>query len=135
MGSGGWQAFGMSIDNELQKHYALLLGIGSPWEVKAVELKLQEKKVEIDLGWQWGSAAQCPAHDHQHHLCLVAGVGNHLAVGGGDQFGEHREHLVAVFLCHERRELCVHRVAAHGQPVLSTDAVSGVGATSFAPPH
>jgi hypothetical protein len=26
----------MSMDRELQKHYALLLGIGSPWEVKAV---------------------------------------------------------------------------------------------------
>ena len=44
----------MSIDTELQKHYALLLGIGSPWEVKTVELKLQQKKVEIELGWQWG---------------------------------------------------------------------------------
>jgi len=43
---------GMSMDTELQKHYALLLGIGSPWEVKTVELKLQEKKVEIELGWQ-----------------------------------------------------------------------------------
>jgi len=51
---------GMSMDNELQKHYALLLGIGSPWEVKTVELKLSEKKVEIELGWQWGSAAKCP---------------------------------------------------------------------------
>jgi transposase len=50
----------MSMDNELQKHYAILLGIGSPWEVKAVELKLTEKKVEIELGWQWGSAAKCP---------------------------------------------------------------------------
>ena len=50
----------MSMDNELQKHYALLLGIGSPWEVKTVELKLAEKKVEIELSWQWGSAAQCP---------------------------------------------------------------------------
>ena len=50
----------MSMDSELQKHYALLLGIGSPWEVKTVELKLQEKKVEIELGWQWGAAAQCP---------------------------------------------------------------------------
>jgi transposase len=49
----------MSMDNELQKHYALLLGIGSPWEVKAVELKLAEKKVEIELAWQWGSAAKC----------------------------------------------------------------------------
>jgi transposase len=51
---------GMSMDTELQKHYALLLGIGSPWEVKAVDLKLSEKKVEIELGWQWGSAAKCP---------------------------------------------------------------------------
>ena len=60
LGGGGWQAFGMSMDNDLQKHYALLLGIGSPWAVKAVELKLAEKKVKIELGWQWGSAAQCP---------------------------------------------------------------------------
>jgi transposase len=51
---------GMSIGNELQKHYALLLGIGSSWEVKTVELKLEEKIVEIELGWQWGSAAKCP---------------------------------------------------------------------------
>ena len=43
---------GMSMDHELQKHYALLLGIGSPWEVKTVELKLAEKRVEIELGWQ-----------------------------------------------------------------------------------
>ena len=50
----------MSMDTELQKHYALLLGIGSPWEVKDVALKLAEKKVEIELGWQWGSDAQCP---------------------------------------------------------------------------
>ena len=52
--------WGMSMDTELQKHYALLLGIGSPWEVKTVELRLQEKKVDIELGWQWGAAAQCP---------------------------------------------------------------------------
>ena len=50
----------MSMDNELQKHYALLLGIGSPWEVKAVELKLADKQVDIELGWQWGAAAKCP---------------------------------------------------------------------------
>ena len=50
----------MSMDTELQKHYALLLGVGSPWEVKAVELRLEEKKVEIELGWQWGAAARCP---------------------------------------------------------------------------
>lgn len=50
----------MSMDTELQKHYALLLGVGSPWEVKTVDLKLAEKKVEIELGWQWGAAARCP---------------------------------------------------------------------------
>ena len=27
---GFWQAWAMSMDGELQKHYALLLGIGSP---------------------------------------------------------------------------------------------------------
>ena len=50
----------MSMDTELQKHYAQLLGVGSPWEVKAVQLKLTEKQVEIELAWQWGAAAQCP---------------------------------------------------------------------------
>ena len=50
----------MSMDCELQKHYALLLGVGSPWEVQHVELKLAEKQVAIELSWQWGAAAQCP---------------------------------------------------------------------------
>ena len=50
----------MSLDTELQKHYALLLGVGSPWEVKTVDLKLGEKQVAIELGWQWGADAQCP---------------------------------------------------------------------------
>lgn len=50
----------MSMDTELQKHYALLLGIGSPWEVQTVELKLGEKQVAIELGWQWGQDARCP---------------------------------------------------------------------------
>ena len=55
-----WQPRGMGMDSELQKHYASLLGIGSPWEIRTVELKLTEKKVEIELEWQWGAAAQCP---------------------------------------------------------------------------
>ena len=50
----------LSMDNELQKHYAQLLGVSSPWEVKHVELKLQDKKVEIELAWQWGASAHCP---------------------------------------------------------------------------
>ena len=33
----------MSMDTELQKHYGLLLGVGRPWEVKTVELKLEDK--------------------------------------------------------------------------------------------
>lgn len=31
----------MSTDPELQRHYALLAGVGSPWEVKGVSLKLE----------------------------------------------------------------------------------------------
>ena len=50
----------MSMDTELQKHYAQLLGIGSPWEIKAVALRVKDKRVEIELGWQWGASAQCP---------------------------------------------------------------------------
>jgi hypothetical protein len=48
----------MSMDKELHRHYVMLLGVGNPWEVKNAELKLVEKKVEIELGWQWGAAAQ-----------------------------------------------------------------------------
>jgi len=50
----------MSMDSELQKHYGQLLGIGSPWEVKTVELKVEQKSVDIELGWQWGASAKCP---------------------------------------------------------------------------
>jgi transposase len=50
----------MIMDHEVHRHYAQLLGVGSPWEVKTVELKLQEKVVGIELGWQWGADARCP---------------------------------------------------------------------------
>ena len=50
----------MSLETELQRHYAMLLGVKSPWEVKDVQLKLDDQKVEIELGWQWGSDAACP---------------------------------------------------------------------------
>lgn len=50
----------MSMDTELQMHYAMLLGVNSPWEVKDVQLKLDDKKVVIELGWEWGSDATCP---------------------------------------------------------------------------
>jgi transposase len=70
----------MSMDSELQKHYALLLGVGSPWEVKNVELKLAEKKVEIELGWHWGAAAQCPecGRECSIHDCAPERTWRHL---------------------------------------------------------
>ncbi len=70
----------MSMDTELQKHYALLLGIGSPWEVKTVELNLSEKKVEIELNWQWGQDARCPECDRacSIHDCAPERTWRHL---------------------------------------------------------
>lgn len=54
------QPWAMGMDGELQRHYAALLGITEPWEVKTVDLKLADKRVEIELVWQWGAEAQCP---------------------------------------------------------------------------
>jgi len=70
----------MSMDSELQKHYALLLGVGSPWEVKNVELKLAEKQVAIELGWQWGAAARCPecGRECSIHDCAPERTWRHL---------------------------------------------------------
>ena len=70
----------MSMDRELQKHYALLLGIGSPWEVKTVDLNLAAKKVEIELGWQWGAAAKCPecGRECSIHDCAPERTWRHL---------------------------------------------------------
>lgn len=68
------------MDSELQRHYAQLLGIGSPWEVKTVELKLGERKVEIELGWKWGASAQCPecGRDCSVHDCAPERTWRHL---------------------------------------------------------
>jgi transposase len=70
----------MSMDHVLQQHYALLLGIGSPWEVKTVELKLEQKQVEIELGWQWGAAAKCPecGRECSIHDCAPERTWRHL---------------------------------------------------------
>ena len=70
----------MSMDHVLQQHYALLLGIGSPWEVKTVELKLEPKQVEIELGWQWGMAAKCPecGRECSIHDCAPERTWRHL---------------------------------------------------------
>jgi transposase len=68
------------MDNELLKHYGQLLGVGSPWEVKSVELKLAAKQVEIELGWQWGTAAQCPecGRECSVHDCAPERTWRHL---------------------------------------------------------
>lgn len=57
----GSQTGGMNtLDNELQRHYGLLLGIPSPWPVKDVKLELAGKRVEIELVWAAGARAPCP---------------------------------------------------------------------------
>ena len=47
-------------ENELHKHYRLLLGLELPWQVKHVKLELSEKRVEIELAWTEGAKAKCP---------------------------------------------------------------------------
>jgi len=51
--------------------YAQILGLRAPWEVRSVELKLEEKKVEVELGYREGTLWACPqsgerlpCHDH-----------------------------------------------------------------------
>ena len=70
----------MNMESELQQHYAQLLGLGSPWEVKTVALKLPEKQVEIELGWQWGTAAKCPecGRECSIHDCAPERTWRHL---------------------------------------------------------
>lgn len=53
--------------------------MGGPWQVKAVELKLADKKVEIERSWQWGAAARCPVcgKDCSLHDCAPERTGRH----------------------------------------------------------
>ena len=53
----GWMK---ESENELHRHYALLLGIASPWTVCGVKLDLADKKVEIALQWAQGHQVPCP---------------------------------------------------------------------------
>lgn len=48
------------MENELHRHYALLLGVQSPWSVRDVKLDLAARKVEIALEWARGSRVPCP---------------------------------------------------------------------------
>lgn len=47
-------------DNELQKHYRLLLGVQLPWQVAEVKLELADQQVKICLVWEAGQKAPCP---------------------------------------------------------------------------
>jgi len=48
------------LHNELHLHYALLLGVKSPWEVTGVELDMEARRVEIGLEWGRGHEVTCP---------------------------------------------------------------------------
>lgn len=55
----------------MKAHYGLLLGLESPWEVSAVDLKMEEQRVDIALTHSSGVRVRCPdcgeectVHDH-----------------------------------------------------------------------
>ena len=36
---------------DVESHYAILLGINSPWEIVLVDLKLEQQKVEVAIDY------------------------------------------------------------------------------------
>src|SRR6056297_742776 len=59
------------MPEDLKAHYGQLLGLESPWEVTSVDLKMEEKRVEIALTHSRGERVRCPecgeecsVHDH-----------------------------------------------------------------------
>jgi len=48
------------LENELHHHYGQLLGINSPWKVQSVDLNMEQKHVEIKVGWATGHRVFCP---------------------------------------------------------------------------
>ncbi len=50
----------MEISKELQKHYQLLLGLNSPWQISEVNLDIEGRKVEIYISWPQGEKVSCP---------------------------------------------------------------------------
>ena len=47
---------------EVEDHYAMLLGINSPWEISKVDLKLNQKQVDVDIEFTAGEGPcpECP---------------------------------------------------------------------------
>lgn len=57
------------LGSELQKHYAMLLGLESPWKVREVKLDVGGKRVEIAVEWSRGEKVPCPECGE---LCTIA---------------------------------------------------------------
>jgi len=60
-----------AAESAVAAHYGLLLGIGSPWLVKSVDLQLAAQRVELEVVYDPSKAVQCPVcgkecprHDH-----------------------------------------------------------------------
>lgn len=50
----------MKTSYDLHKHYSLLLGLVPPWLVTNVDLKMEERLVEIDVKWPVDHQVECP---------------------------------------------------------------------------
>lgn len=50
----------MKTSSDLHKHYSLLLGLLPPWLVTNVDLKMEERLVEIDVLWPSDERVECP---------------------------------------------------------------------------
>lgn len=57
-------------DQVLREHYARMLGLSVGWEVRSVDLKLEEKRLLLEVGWVEAGAIcpecgkRCARHDH-----------------------------------------------------------------------
>jgi len=50
----------MKTSSDLHKHYSLLLGLIPPWLVTNVDLRVEEKLIEIDVQWPVDHDVECP---------------------------------------------------------------------------
>ncbi|MBS0659507.1 MAG: transposase family protein, partial [Verrucomicrobia bacterium] len=48
------------MSNELVEHYALLLGLAAPWQVRKVDLQIKERRVVVEVGLAKGAKVVCP---------------------------------------------------------------------------
>lgn len=50
----------MKTSSDLHKHYSLLLGLIPPWLVTNVDLRVEEKLIQIDVQWPVDHDVECP---------------------------------------------------------------------------